>query len=276
MNQNQTTLANFFGGKSNSVNSKKRNHDEISKDDNKISSDETNQIWLALKSDEWLKIMKPWFADFCDLDRFLISEYQTKRIFPPKELIFESFRLCPPNMVKVVIIGQDPYHQPGQANGFCFSVKKNIQTPPSLVNIYKLLKNDYPLFEIPRHGDLTKWAENGVLLLNTCLTVEHSKPNSHSGKGWEKFTDKVISHLCTLDQPIVFMLWGNNAKAKEPLIKSSTEFILKPKRLILKAPHPSPLSTNEKNPTFYECQHFKRANEFLLKNNQSEINFVDL
>lgn len=279
MNQNQTTLQNFFG---NPLNNKKRNHGESANeeaDDNikkQKSVEVVNEIWASVKSEEWIKIITPWFPDFQELCDFLINQYKSKRIYPPKESLFTAFTLCPPTKVKVVILGQDPYHQPRQANGFCFSVHKGIQTPPSLINIYKLLKNDYPSFEIPKHGDLTKWAENGVLLLNTCLTVEHGKPNSHSQKGWEKFTDRVISHLCTLDQPIVFMLWGNNAKVKEPLIRSSTPFALKSKRFVLKAPHPSPLSTNENNPTFWESQHFKRANEFLNEHNQTEINFLDL
>eukprot|EP00095_Tigriopus_kingsejongensis_P000885 maker-scaffold2448_size15613-snap-gene-0.0 protein:Tk00885 transcript:maker-scaffold2448_size15613-snap-gene-0.0-mRNA-1 annotation:"uracil-dna glycosylase" len=171
------------------------------------------------------------------------------KVYPPSQLIFNAFNMTPVPDVKVVILGQDPYHRPGQAMGLSFSVPRNITTPPSLRNIYKEMNRDID-FEVPTHGDLTPWTQQGVLLLNACLTVEKGQPASHSKIGWQDFTDAVIKKLSDKSEHIVFMLWGNFAKSKAPLINSG-------KHLILEAAHPSPLARNK----FQGCAHFSKANE---------------
>lgn len=186
-----------------------------------------------------------------------------KEIYPSEEKIFEAFRLTPLNKVKVVILGQDPYHGAGQAHGLCFSVEKNIKIPPSLVNIYKELKSDLGI-DPPEHGHLENWAKQGVLLLNTVLTVEDSKAGSHHKKGWEKFTDKVIEILNTKKENLVFILWGSPAQKKAEQVDDK-------RHLILKSVHPSPLSVYR---GFSGSKPFSQTNEYLRKNNLGEIDWT--
>lgn len=188
------------------------------------------------------------------LRAFLKEEYlhSGKNIFPPMDSIFNAFKYTAYNDVKAVIIGQDPYHGAGQAHGLCFSVSKGVAVPPSLVNIYKELKDDLGL-PIPAHGCLTEWAQNGVLLLNAVLTVREGAAGSHRGRGWEVFTDSVISMLSRREKPMAFLLWGNYAKAKAALIDKS-------RHLVLTAAHPSPLSAYN---GFFGCRHFSAVNRFL-------------
>ena len=209
---------------------------------------------------DWDKLLEGEFSKpyYLELRNFLKAEYNGHTIYPDMYDIFNALKYTPYNKAKVLILGQDPYHEPGQAHGLAFSVKKGTEPPPSLKNIYKELSTDVG-FVPPLHGELTKWAEQGVLLLNTSLTVRRSQANSHRGKGWEVFTDRVIELLNQRETPIVFMLWGNNAKAKAPLITN-------PRHLVLTAPHPSPLSAFS---GFFGCKHFSKCNDF-LKNNGIE------
>ena len=186
------------------------------------------------------------------LFEFVGAEYGSHTIYPPGDDIFNAFHLTPLKDVKVVIIGQDPYHEPGQAHGLSFSVKPGIDTPPSLVNIYKELQSDLGCY-IPNNGYLVKWAEQGVLLLNAVLTVRAHAAASHQNKGWENFTDAVIRIVNEVDRPIVFLLWGNFARSKKAMLTN-------PNHLVLEAPHPSPLSAHR---GFFGCRHFSKANEFL-------------
>lgn len=193
---------------------------------------------------------KPYFQD---LKAFLVSEVkQEKILFPPISQIFEAFNSCPFDQVKVVILGQDPYHGTNQAHGLCFSVNKGIKVPPSLQNIYKELQSDLGCV-IPNHGNLTFWAQQGVLLLNSTLTVESGKPNSHKAAGWDIFTDKVIEKLSDDREELVFLLWGNFAKQKKALINTS-------KHTVLESTHPSPFSVHR---GFSGCKHFSQANNYL-------------
>jgi uracil-DNA glycosylase len=184
-------------------------------------------------------------------------------VYPPKEQVFTAFSATPFEKVKVVILGQDPYHGPDQAHGLCFSVMLGVKTPPSLVNIYKELKQDLPGFEIPSHGYLQSWAEQGVLLLNTVLTVEQGQAHSHKHLGWEKFTDKVIQQLNEYGKGIVFLLWGAHAQKKGAQIDTS-------KHSVLKAPHPSPLSAHR---GFLGCQHFSKTNQILTQQGHQAIDW---
>lgn len=193
------------------------------------------------------------------LQAFLKEEYLDKQIYPARENIFKSFELLELDRVRVVILGQDPYHGSDQANGLAFAVKEGLQTPPSLQNIFKEIKSTYG--EVPSSTTLEGWAEQGVLLLNTVLTVREGSPNSHKDKGWEIFTNKIIEALGDKDQPMVFMLWGNSARNKKILIKNKNH-------LILEAPHPSPLSAHR---GFLGCNHFVKANEFL----KEKINWIN-
>ena len=197
-----------------------------------------------------------------ELRAFLKNEYATRTIYPSMYDIFNALKHTAYRDVKVVILGQDPYHGPGQAHGMCFSVKKGVPVPPSLVNIYKELKEDVG-FQIPDHGFLETWADQGVLLMNTVLTVRAGQANSHKGKGWEIFTDQVIRHLNEREQPMVFLLWGANAKSKRQLITD-------PKHMILTAAHPSPLSAYN---GFFGCRHFSRANLFLQEQGMKPIDW---
>lgn len=210
--------------------------------------------WDEILADEW---EKPYYRA---LHAFLKEEYSTRRIYPDMYDIFNALRYTPYSEVKVVIIGQDPYHGKGQAHGLCFSVKKGIEPPPSLVNIYKELQDDLGI-EPPPHGELTGWAKQGVLLLNTVLTVREGQPNSHKDKGWEQFTDRVIGELNRKETPVVFLLWGANAERKAQIITN-------PIHDKLSAPHPSPLSAYR---GFFGCRHFSKTNEILQKSGQQPI-----
>ena len=196
---------------------------------------------------------------------FLAEEYETHRIYPPQPDVFNALRYSSYADTKVVIFGQDPYHQEGQAHGLCFSVNCGVKIPPSLLNIYKELKEDIGM-EIPSHGCLSSWALQGVLLLNTVLTVRDSMPNSHKGRGWETFTDVIIRRLNEREKPIVFILWGANAKTKEKLITAKHH-------LILTGTHPSPLSAHT---GFFGGAYFSRANRFLELENQEPINWASV
>lgn len=184
----------------------------------------------------------------------LASEYQKYTVYPDMYDIFNAFKYTPYSKVKVVILGQDPYHNVGQAHGLAFSVKPDVEIPPSLKNIFKEMHDDIG-FKIPNNGYLKKWADNGVFLLNTTLTVRAHSPNSHKGLGWETFTDNIISELNERKEPIVFLLWGANARSKAKLITNG-------EHLVLQAPHPSPLSAYN---GFFGCKHFSKTNEFLRK-----------
>ena len=199
---------------------------------------------------------------YIKLHEFIDNEYKTKTIFPPRENIFFALKNTPYEYVKVVIIGQDPYHGEGEAHGMCFSVNPGINVPPSLQNIYKELHRDLGL-KIPNNGYLLKWARQGVLMLNSVLTVEKDKPASHQGKGWEIFTDRIIEEINKKDTPVVFLLWGSFAKKKQALITN-------PIHLILTSSHPSPFSVKY---GFDGCSHFSKTNAFLKKNNMAEIDW---
>ena len=209
---------------------------------------------MAAISNDWLAPLTPEFAKpyYRELYKKVKEEYATHMIFPPSNEVFSAFELTPLADVKVVILGQDPYHNVGQAHGLCFSVKPDVEIPPSLVNIYQELHDDLGCY-IPNNGYLKKWADQGVLLLNTVLTVRAHQANSHQGKGWEQFTDAVIEAVNAQDRPIVYLLWGRPAQSKIPMLTNS-------KHLILKAPHPSPLSAYR---GFFGCRHFSQCNEFL-------------
>lgn len=205
-------------------------------------------------ANDWLGPLSPEFKKpyYAKLYRTIREEYTTRQIFPESDDIFNAFSLTPLSEVKVVILGQDPYHNVGQAHGLCFSVKPEVEIPPSLVNIYKELSTDLGCYE-PDNGYLVKWAKQGVLLLNTVLTVRAHEANSHRGIGWEEFTDAAIRILNDQDRPIVFMLWGKPAQMKKVMLNN-------PRHLVLEAPHPSPLSAYR---GFFGCRHFSRANAFL-------------
>ena len=192
---------------------------------------------------------------YLKLREFLKAEYSTHKIYPPMNDIYNALRYTTYTDARVVILGQDPYHGPGQAHGLCFSVKAGVPQPPSLKNIFKELKDEIGM-EIPVSGELTGWAKQGVLLLNTTLTVREGLPQSHKGRGWEILTDKIIEYMNEKSTPVVFILWGGNARAKRSLITN-------PNHLVLECAHPSPLSAYN---GFFGCGHFKRANEFLSKN----------
>jgi len=213
----------------------------------------------------WKKALTDEFnsAYFKELKNFLIEEKaKGKNIFPPGPQIFNAFNSTPFEDVRVVIIGQDPYHGKGQAHGLCFSVNKGITIPPSLKNIYKELESDLHC-SIPNHGDLSVWAKQGVLLLNAILTVQESKPGSHRNKGWEQFTNAAISKLSEKRKHLVFLLWGRFAQEKEALIDSS-------RHLILKATHPSPFSADR---GFFGCRHFSKCNEYLEQKGIESVNW---
>ncbi len=219
---------------------------------------------MAAISNDWLEPLKPEFSKdyYKELYQKVIEEYKTHLIFPPSEDVFTAFELTPLKDVKVVIIGQDPYHNVGQAHGLCFSVRPEVDIPPSLVNIYKELHEDLGC-EIPNNGYLVKWAKQGVLLLNTVLTVRAHQANSHRGMGWEQFTDAAIRVLNEEDRPIVFILWGAPAQKKKAMLNN-------PKHLILEAPHPSPLSAYR---GFFGSKPFSKTNAFLEQNGLAPIDW---
>ena len=213
---------------------------------------------------DWDKVLKGEFEKeyYQKLRRFLIEEYKTRVIYPDMYDIFNALKFTPYKEVKAVILGQDPYHQPGQAHGLCFSVQKPVPAPPSLVNIFRELEDDLG-FEPPSHGCLESWAKNGVLLLNTVLTVRRGQANSHKGKGWGIFTDKVISCLNEREEPMVFILWGAKSKAKENLITNN-------RHLVLKGSHPSPLGASK---GFWGGRYFSRTNAFLKRFGKEPIDW---
>ena len=206
-----------------------------------------------------VEFKKPYYKD---LYKKVLEEYRSRQIFPNPDDIFNAFHLTPLKDVKVVILGQDPYHNDGQAHGLCFSVKPDVEVPPSLVNIYKELQDDLGC-RIPNNGYLVKWAKQGVLMLNTVLTVRAHQANSHRGIGREQFTDAVIRAVDAQDRPIVFLLWGRPAQMKKSMLHN-------PKHLILEAPHPSPLSAYR---GFFGCKHFSQTNAFLEKNGLAPIDW---
>ena len=219
---------------------------------------------MAALNNDWLDALKGEFRKpyYKKLFETVNQEYRTHRIYPPADDIFNAFHLTPLKDVKVVILGQDPYHGDGQAHGLCFSVKPDVEIPPSLVNIYQELHDDLGC-RIPSHGNLTKWAKQGVLLLNTVLTVRAHQANSHRGIGWEEFTDAAIQVLNTQDRPIVFSLWGRPAQRKKRMLNN-------PKHLILEAPHPSPLSAYR---GFFGSKPFSQTNQFLEANGLTPIDW---
>ena len=220
------------------------------------TSPQIDQSWLNVLHEEFNK------SYFNNLRSKLLEEKKQFSIYPPGSRIFAAFNTTTFEEVKVVIIGQDPYHGPGQANGLSFSVARGINPPPSLKNIYKELASDLG-FEIPDHGDLTAWAEQGVLMLNAFLTVRHRDPASHRKIGWENFTDEVIRQLSLRRYGLVFLLWGNFARSKKELIDTS-------KHHVLEAPHPSPYSANN---GFFGCRHFSKTNELLAAQSMKQINW---
>jgi uracil-DNA glycosylase len=214
--------------------------------------------WLQPLQDEFTQ---PYMAE---LKRFLLSEKQQgKSIFPKGSNWFRALDLTPPEEVRVVILGQDPYHGPGQAHGLCFSVPNGVRPPPSLVNIYKELESDLGI-KPARHGFLEHWAKQGVLLLNSVLTVEMGQAASHRDRGWERFTDRIIAEVNAREQPIVFMLWGSYAQKKAAFVDTERHFVLK-------APHPSPLSAHS---GFLGCRHFSKANAFLKERGLQPIDWA--
>lgn len=213
--------------------------------------------WDEILADEFKK------EYYLNLREFLKQEYNRYTVFPPMNDIFNALRYADYDNIKAVIIGQDPYHQPNQAHGLAFSVKKGCPIPPSLKNIYAELKADLGIEPCP-HGELTAWAKQGVLLLNNALTVRMGQANSHRGRGWELLTDKIIEHVNEKPEPVVYLLWGANAREK-------TKLITNPKHLILTAAHPSPLSAYN---GFFGCRHFSKANSFLLENGVEPINWA--
>ena len=219
---------------------------------------------MAAIANDWLEPLRPEFGKpyYKELYTRVAQEYRTGRVFPPAKDLFRAFELTPFSEVKVVILGQDPYHNTGQAHGLCFSVQPGVEVPPSLQNIYKELQTDCGCY-IPDNGFLEKWARQGVLLLNTVLTVRAHAANSHRGIGWEQFTDAAIAALNAQDRPIVYLLWGRNAGAKASMLNN-------PKQLVLTAPHPSPLSAYS---GFFGCRHFSKANAFLREHGLEPIDW---
>jgi len=212
--------------------------------------------WKKALSEEF---DKPYFSELAD---FVKTEYQTQSVYPPPKFIFHAFDQCPFDKVKVVILGQDPYHGPNQAHGLAFSVTDGVPFPPSLQNIFKEIASDIKK-PVPPTGNLDRWAKQGVLLLNATLTVRAHQAGSHQNKGWEKFTDSVISALSDQKNHLVFLLWGNYAKKKGAVIDTQ-------KHLVLTAPHPSPLSAHQ---GFFGCGHFSQTNTYLLLNGEDEIDW---
>ena len=220
---------------------------------------------MGMINNDWLDCIQSEFKKpyYKELYQFVRNEYDTHVIYPPSDDIFNAFHLTPLSKVKVLILGQDPYHGAHQAHGLCFSVLPDQpELPPSLQNIYKELQDDLGC-EIPNNGDLKKWAEQGVLMLNTVLTVRAHQAGSHQGKGWEQFTDAIIQAVNAQDRPVVYLLWGKPAQSKIPMLTN-------PKHLILKAPHPSPLSAYR---GFFGCRHFSQTNAFLKENGVEPIDW---
>lgn len=213
--------------------------------------------------ESWQHILQPYFDtdDFKQLTDFIRNEYLTTTVYPKPENVFNAFNFTPFSEVKVVIIGQDPYHNPGQAHGLCFSVQDGTKPPPSLKNIYKELLSDLGVQKDTDNGNLTDWAKQGILLLNAVLTVRKNSAGSHANKGWEEFTTEAIKQLSDNKENLVFLLWGNYAKQKGTVIDRT-------RHLVLEAAHPSPFSAYN---GFFGCHHFSQANKYLAKYNQKEI-----
>lgn len=223
------------------------------------------EIAMAMIDNDWLPCIEDEFKKpyYKELYRFVRQEYNSRVVYPPADDIFNAFHLTPLSEVKALILGQDPYHGPRQAHGLCFSVlPEQSEIPPSLQNIYQELKEDLGCF-IPNNGYLEKWARQGVLMLNTVLTVRAHQPGSHQGKGWEQFTDAIIQAVNAQERPVVYLLWGRPAQSKIPMLTN-------PGHLILKAPHPSPLSAFR---GFFGCKHFSQANEFLESHGVAPIDW---
>ena len=214
--------------------------------------------WRPLLAEE---LKKPYFAALAE--RVDVA-YGTQTVFPPREDLFNAFALTPPEAVRVVILGQDPYHEPGQAHGLAFSVRRGVKLPPSLRNIYQELESDLGISPA-KDGDLSAWTRQGVLLLNTVLTVESGKANSHKSFGWQRFTDAVLAACAALPQPVAFVLWGGQAQKKAPLLEGGAA-----PRLILQSAHPSPLSSYR---GFFGSRPFSRINAFLCENGEAEIDW---
>lgn len=221
-------------------------------------------LCMAMIQNKWLSVLGEEFKKeyYAKLYEFVKTEYNTHKVFPPADDIFNAFHLTDYDKVKVVIIGQDPYHNDGQAHGLCFSVKPGVEAPPSLVNIYQELHDDLGCY-IPNNGYLIKWAKQGVLMLNTVLTVRAHEANSHRGKGWEIFTDAAIKALNKQDNPMVFILWGKPAQMKKSMLNN-------PNHLILEAPHPSPLSSYR---GFFGSKPFSKTNAFLVEHGLDPIDW---
>lgn len=220
---------------------------------------------MAQIAGDWLPAVRAEFAKpyYRELYQFVRKEYESGTVYPPADQIFNALHLTPLGKIKVVILGQDPYHNVHQAHGLCFSVPEDQrEIPPSLINIYRELHDDVGC-RMPQTGCLTKWAEQGVLLLNTVLTVRAHQANSHRNHGWEQFTDAIIRAVETQDRPIVYMLWGTPAQSKAPMVTN-------PKHLVLKAPHPSPLSAYR---GFFGCRHFSQCNEFLKTHGETPVDW---
>ena len=219
---------------------------------------------MPLITNDWLDVISSEFKKpyYIKLYKTLVYEYDHYTIYPPKDDLLNAFHATPYSKVKVVILGQDPYYNPGQAHGMCFSVRPGVKIPPSLQNIFKEIHDELGT-RIPNNGFLMEWAEQGVFLLNTVLTVRAGKPESHKGIGWETFTDACIKALDEADRPMVFMLWGRHARDKKALLKN-------PRHLVLEAAHPSPLSAYN---GFFGCGHFRSCNEFLEKNGLEPIDW---
>lgn len=220
--------------------------------------------YMICFNNDWDKVLEKEFEKeyYKELRKFLVNEYRTKIIYPDMNNIFSALKLTSYEGTKVLILGQDPYHGEKQANGLAFSVNSDIKIPPSLLNMYKELNNELGV-EIPNNGNLESWARQGILLLNTALTVRAGEANSHSGKGWEIFTDNIIKYLNDKNESVIFVLWGNNARKKKELITNKNHFILE-------AAHPSPLSANK---GFFGCGHFKKVNQILKSLGKTEIDW---
>ncbi|XP_022091813.1 uncharacterized protein LOC110979932 [Acanthaster planci] len=238
-----------------------------SKQGNQLSAGQVTGTPAGI-GESWAKALSAEFKKpyFTKLQNFVEKERLTKTIYPPANQVYSWTQLCSIHDVKVVILGQDPYHGPGQAHGLCFSVKKGVDPPPSLVNMFKELAADIEGFQIPHHGDLTGWAKQGVLLLNAVLTVQAHQANSHKDKGWEMFTDAVISWLNKHCDDIVFLLWGSHAQKKGTIINTKRHHVLK-------SVHPSPLSAYR---GFFGCKHFSKTNEMLKKVGKTPIDWGNL
>lgn len=229
-----------------------------------LNKSEREEMKVVNIGNDWDEILKDEFSKeyYLRLRQFLKQEYSSYTVYPNMYDIFNALKATAYKDIKIVILGQDPYHEPNQAHGLCFSVKKGVEPPPSLKNIFKEIQAELGIVP-PNHGELTKWANQGILLLNTVLTVRRGAANSHKGKGWENFTDAVIKKVNEREKPVIFMLWGGNAKQKLPLITNT-------KHIVLKAAHPSPLSAYN---GFFGCGHFSKANEILREMGEKEIDW---